>query len=268
MTIATFCREQLLTGPLSLDDLVSRAVDAGVTRALNPHNSVLSAIRRDEIELLDGRWVTPLWLLEGRCLTAAQLPHVTPWYGEKDADLGLLGSSMPTTTETQDSSTVRCVRVSGGQVEVSSIPAPDPGTLEVAALAARLASLTPPAKPYGDRRGPALRAVAQLMVDDPTCFRSPLPPLSTWVPALVADARRCEEESRRAEQACYEQERRRSRQVTLDDCTAIEVQLAAERTGQTIGEWVMDAIDRALATQRPRAVGQDAVVISLGDHWR
>ena len=267
MTIASFCRDELLaSGPLSLDDLVTRAVDAGVTRALNPHSSVLNAIRSDEIELLDGRWTTPLWLLEGRCLTAARLPHVTRWYGEKDPDLGLLGSSMPTTTEHQDSSMMRCVQVSGGQVEVSSIPAPDPGTLEVAALAERLASLSPRAKPYGDRRGPALRAIAQLMVDDPSSFRSALPPLSTWVPALVEDARLREEEARQEEAWQYEHERRRAREITLDDCTAIEVQLAAERAGQSVSSWVTDAIDRALASQRPRAAGQHAVVISLGDH--
>jgi hypothetical protein len=46
MTIATFCRDELLAhGPLTLDELTDRAVRAGVTRSTTPRSSVGSAIR-------------------------------------------------------------------------------------------------------------------------------------------------------------------------------------------------------------------------------
>lgn len=272
MTIASFCREQLLAnGPLSLDDLTSRAVDAGVTRAKNPHASVGSALRYGEVELRDGRWVTGLWLLEGRCLTAPSLPHPRPWYGEVHADLGLLGDNVPTRdpmvlADLDDSATVSCVRVLDGQVQVTRIPVPDSDTAEVADLAKRLTAITPQGR-YGGQRTTALRAVAQLMVDDPAAFRTPLPPLSSWVPALVEDARRRDAEAREMAQWHEADERRRARQVVLDDCTAIEVQFAAERAFMSVREWVLNAIDRALVAEQPRSTQTDGVVISLGDRW-
>jgi hypothetical protein len=272
MTIASFCREQLLAnGPLSLDDLTARAVDAGVTRAKNPHASVATVLRYAEVELLDGRWVTGLWLLEGRCLTATSLPYPRRWYAELDADLGLLGDKVPTSdpalpVDLDGSTTVSCVRVIDGQVHVTRIPLPDTDTLEVVDLAKRLAAITPPDR-YGEQRTGALRAVTQLLVDDPSAFRTPLPPLSTWVPALVEDARRRDEEARRMAEWHEEDESRRARQVVLDDCTAVEVQLAAERAFMSVQEWVLTAIDGALSTERPRSQEPDGVVISLGDRW-
>lgn len=269
MTISSFCRDQLLVhGPLSPDDLAARATDAGVTRARDPRLAVLGAIRHQELELLDGRWVTPSWLLEGRCLTATHLPSPSPWNHELDADLGLLGARALATAHPAmadlDGGQVLCARVCAGAVELSRIPAPDPGTLEVAALAERAARITPEPR-YGERRRTALRAVAQLIVEDPSCFRTPLPPLSTWVPALVEDAahRAAEEERRMRWQ--WEADQRRQRQVVLDDCQAIEVELAAQRVGLPIHVWVTDAIDRALETECPRATGAGGVVISLGD---
>jgi hypothetical protein len=275
MTIASFCREQLLAhGPLSLDDLVTRAVDAGITRAQNPHASLLSVIRYREMQLLDDRWVTPWWLLEGRCLTAKYLPYARPWYSEFDADLGLMGTDRPTALRTalvDDDTNVHCVRVNDGMLELSTIPTPDIGTLEVAALAERLNASTPQEDRYGEQGRTALRAVAQLMVDDPSTFRAPLPPLSTWVPALVEDAHRREEEARRMAEWHEDDERRRRRQVVLDDCTAIDVEIAAERAGMSIVDWLSDVIDRALVAEQPRRPEPRDVVISLGDRrqsWR
>jgi hypothetical protein len=70
MTIVSFCRDQLLTdGPLPLDELTRRAVNAGVTRSSQPASSVRSALRNRAVQLPDQRWASPLWLLEGRVLT-------------------------------------------------------------------------------------------------------------------------------------------------------------------------------------------------------
>lgn len=265
MTIASFCREQLLGhGTLSLDELTDLAVNAGVTRARNPQLSVLAAIRPNEIELLDGRWTTALWLLEGRCLTATQLPYRTAWYVEIGADLGLLGSALTTSTdELLPDGHVYCVRVSTGGVAVSTISTPA-ATPELAGLAERVAAITPLAR-YGDQRRTALRAVAQLMLDDPSSFREPLPPLSTWVPMLVEERRREDEEARRMAEWHEEDERRRRRQVVLDDCTAIEVELAAERAGLSVSDWVYGAISGALVAEPRRDPDPGQVVISLGD---
>jgi len=273
MTIATFCREQLLaSGPLPLDHLVARAVDAGVTRAKDPHASVLAVIRHREIELLDGHWVTPLWLLEGRCLTSSERPTSRTWWAGPDPDLELLAAELPAPSPTTlgtdlDPSRCYCVTVNDGEVQLSIIPTPDCGTREVAALAARIAALTP-TPGYGEERRTGLRAVAQLMVDDPSTFRLPLPPLSLWVPGLVEDARRRAEEEDQMLEWHREDELRRRREVVLDDCTAIEVELAAARTGSSVREWISTAIDRALDEERRRGAASDAVVITLGDRWR
>lgn len=75
MTISSFCRDQLLAhGPLPLPVLADRAAQAGVTTAQDPLASVRSAIAYKEVLLADGRWATPLWLLEGRILTTSSLP--------------------------------------------------------------------------------------------------------------------------------------------------------------------------------------------------
>lgn len=272
MTIASFCRDQLLAhGPLSLDDLVTRAVPAGVTKALNPHASLLTVLRQHEIQLVDDRWVTALWLLEGRCLTARELPELWTYYSRHDPDLGLLVDapllSLAHEAGPPGPGELFCLGIETGTFRISTIKAPDTDTLEVAALAERIQALTPQTGRYGDLRGPALRAVAQLMVDDPSTFRTPLPPLSTWVPALVEDARRRDEKERQMLEWHEAEERRRLSQVVLDDCTAIEVELAAARAGSSVRDWVLAAIDRALAAQ-PRSTGTDGVVIDLRERWR
>ena len=80
MPISSFCRELLLLhGPLPLDVLADRAVQGGVTRARDPLASVRSALADKEVLLDDGRWATPLWLLEGRILTTSGLPPSDCW---------------------------------------------------------------------------------------------------------------------------------------------------------------------------------------------
>lgn len=88
MTISSFCRELLLHGPLPLDVLADRAVEAGVTTARDPLSSVRGALAYKEVLLDDGRWATPLWLLEGRVLTSCALPVDDGWPEE---DVGPVG---------------------------------------------------------------------------------------------------------------------------------------------------------------------------------
>lgn len=85
MTISSFCHDLLLTeGPLPLLTLSRRAADAGVTRARDPEAAVRSAIADAEVQLPDGRWTTPLHLLEGRILTARRLPlRDAPWIEDR-----------------------------------------------------------------------------------------------------------------------------------------------------------------------------------------
>jgi hypothetical protein len=86
MTISAFCRDQLLAhGPLPLETLAELAAGAGTTTARDPASAVRSAIAYKEVLLADGRWATPLWLLEGRILTACRLPLVDTW---PESDLG------------------------------------------------------------------------------------------------------------------------------------------------------------------------------------
>ncbi len=271
MTIATFCRDELLAhGPLTLDDLVARAVQAGVTKALNPHASLLPVLRQHEIQLVDDRWVTALWLLEGRCLTVRELPELWTYYSRQDADLGLLVDAPMLQLAHEAGSLgpgqLYCLGIKAGTFQISTIEAPDTATLEVAALAERISALTPDTGRYGDLRAPGLRAVAQLMVDDPSTFRTPLPPLSRWVPALVEDDRRRAEKERRMLEWHEAEDRRRRSQVVLDERTAIEVELAAQRAGTSVRDWVLEAIDRALAA-RPRSTGTEGIVIDLRERW-
>lgn len=79
MTIASFCRDLLASGPLPLDLLAARAAEAGVTTARDPAAAVRSALTYKEVLLADGRWATPLWLLEGRILTVRALPFADVW---------------------------------------------------------------------------------------------------------------------------------------------------------------------------------------------
>ena len=73
MTIASFCLDQLAHGPLPLDELTRRVVDAGLTRSRTPESSVRSAIAYSAVGLPDGRWASPAQLMEGRWLTTRDL---------------------------------------------------------------------------------------------------------------------------------------------------------------------------------------------------
>ena len=89
MTISAFCRSQLLEhGPLTLEVLTAGAVAAGKTRSRSPMSAVRSAIAHKELLLPDGRWATPLWLLEGRTLTTRRLPDEDVWDCGDEVDAG------------------------------------------------------------------------------------------------------------------------------------------------------------------------------------
>lgn len=273
MTISSFCQQELLThGPLTVDELTDRAVDAGVTRARNPKYAVHNEVRYRQVELLDGRWVTPLWLMEGRHLTTPRVRARSIGYyddvpGTTDHDLGLLklpwqAPGLLKAAPLAGEGEVLCLSVRDGQPGWSVIPAPEHDAPEIAALVARLSSREHPcSRFYGDEATGALRVVAQLLLEDEELLRSPLAPLSQWVPALVREVEREQEALRwhqRAEEAA-------DSTVRLDPCQSIEVRLAAERAGLSTQEWVADAIDHALATGR---LPDDGVVVSLrADRW-
>lgn len=268
MTISSFCHAELLAhGPLSTDDLAARAVAAGVTRSRTPHTTVTSALRGKAVELPGRRWVAPAQLLEGRCLTVTSLRPPT-WHGP-DPDLALLGSladslfgpaaapiPVPRLGE------VLCLRVTEGVVDVSTVRRHDTETLEVFALEQRLPPHVPSGWHHRDTRN-ALLGVAQLLLDDPTALRNPVPPLTSWVPGLVRD-----DLPDRPLWWYAEDDDRPGSRVVLDDCQAIEVSLAAERAGVPARVWVADALDRALTASHLGRDDHRGVVISLGEPRR
>lgn len=85
MTISSFCHDLLReNGPLALDELTRLVVDAGKTTARTPENAVRSAIGLNAVELADGRWASPVQLLEGRWLTTRHLGRFTSsWYDDE-----------------------------------------------------------------------------------------------------------------------------------------------------------------------------------------
>jgi hypothetical protein len=229
MTIATFCRDELLAhGPLTLDELAGRASRAGVTQALNPRGSVGSAIRHREVELSDGRWVTPLWLLEGRCLTTPALgipewtcdPRDTSRYdlglielAASLAPIPLVGGGMlrrrnynggwksSVALPEPRHGDLLCFRVTGGALEVTMIPTATTDTLQAARVSKLLNTLVPPR--FYDYRWQAGTAVnqrlAELILTDDTLLRSPVPPLSECSDLLAEEVARVE----RAREAQY-----------------------------------------------------------------
>lgn len=102
MTISSFCRDLLLArGPLPLQALSDLAVAAGATSARDPVAAVRGVISSKEVQLADGRWATPLWLLEGRVLTVRRLPGPTAWTAgdlDDDSDLLLDGADLDGST--------------------------------------------------------------------------------------------------------------------------------------------------------------------------
>lgn len=97
MSISSFCRDQLLArGPLPLQTLTELAVEAGTTTARDPAAAVRGAIGYKEVQLADGLWATPMWLLEGRILTVRRLPVDEDGAGPDldDGDDALLDASL------------------------------------------------------------------------------------------------------------------------------------------------------------------------------
>jgi hypothetical protein len=214
MTIASFCRDQLLAhGPLTLDELGTRASRAGVTASSDPRNAVRSAMKHREVELHGERMVTPLWLLEGRCLTTRNLDLSGEGDDRRSYDLGLLDLALSLgPIPFVDGGTLRrtgydgawkctgrlpepgddellCFRVVGRALEVTTVPAaavtcPDP--LRTA--------LDVPEPRYRDYRwstaGVVHRRLSEAVLADDALLREPAPPLSSCCPMLAAEAER------------------------------------------------------------------------------
>lgn len=220
MTIATFCRDELLaSGPLTLDELAARALRAGVTRSSDPRAAVRRAMQHRELELAGERWVTPLWLLEGRCLTTPAL-GIREWTCDprdtSEQDLGLLrlavrlapiplagggylrsrnpwgGWRSSTRLPEPRAGELLCLRLRGGVLEPSVIPAAVTRTPDAARVGAALDAIVPSHR-YGWRAGTAvLQRLAELVLADDALLRSPLPPLSECCALLAAERARQE----------------------------------------------------------------------------
>jgi hypothetical protein len=268
MTIATFCRDQLLAhGPLTADDLGQRAAAAGVTRAASPRSAVMSTMHGREIQLPDDRYVTPLWLLEGRCLTTPAL-GLPEWSCDprdtSQQDLGLLHVALnlapvalvgggylrqygwhgrwtcnrPLPEPTPDE--LICVRVTGGELELTTIGKDAVASPEPAVVAALNQAADDRRWSYSYDTGTAVnRALAELILADAALLRSPLPPLHTFVDALGREVRAMEQTD-----------------LVLDDASdtgfvelrlhldlARRLERIAELEGLTSAEWVERQID-------------------------
>ena len=221
MTIATFCRDELLAhGPLTLDDLAARASHAGVTRSSDPRAAVRQAMHHRELELDHERWVTPLWLLEGRCLTTPALgipewtcdPRDTSQYDlgllERAANLAPLKLVGGGTLSRRSlwgpwKSSVRlpeprhgellCFRVTGGAVEVTKIPAVATDVLDAVRVKEALDTIAPRRGVYSWNACTAVnQRLAELVLTNDTLLRSPVPPLSVCSALLAEEVARIE----------------------------------------------------------------------------
>ena len=218
MTIASFCCEQLRSrGPLTLETLTDLATDSGVTRARDPLATVRSALAHRAVQLGDGRWASPLQLLEGRVLTTAQptaAMYDEPEPAEPGLDLELLrlaacerpiplaqGGSLRNTNyrtlSLPDFSGARLapdellgLRLRDGVLHTE----PTPQTPELRHAGRLLADALGPLEgrrtPYwstGLRTASDSLALAlwDRMAADPEFLTSPVPPFSTCIPALV-----------------------------------------------------------------------------------
>jgi hypothetical protein len=219
MTIATFCRDELLAhGPLTLDELTDRAVQAGVTRSATPRSTVSSAIRYRELELTDGRLVTPLWLLEGRCLTTPAL-GVSDWCCDpsdtSSQDLGVLhraanltpiplvGGGMLRRRGWQDAWTftrplptpapgeLLCFRIIGAALDVTTVPFAATCSPSSDRFVSDLNGPHPRRRfDEWDPGASVERRLADLLVADDTLLRTPVPPLSLCSDVLASEVRR------------------------------------------------------------------------------
>lgn len=271
MTIATFCRDELLAhGPLTLDELGARASAAGVTRAADPASAVRTAMRGRELELRDGRWVSPLFLLEGRCLTTPVLPimggDVPRDSSEEDLELlhraARLGpiplagggylrqygyhrwwkctATLPEPGEDE----LLCFRVDHGELAISTLSVselvPLPSTVaEQLDLAARSRRSW-----YADTATAVATRLAELVLEDPQLLRTPAPPLSRAVSTLGEQAQEREMQRRREPDWLYEDRRRPlSYPLHLSDEHAWKLDQLADDEQLLPYEWVERAID-------------------------
>lgn len=278
MTIATFCRSLLLEhGPLTTADLAVRAVAAGKTRSQQPEAAVKSAISRTEVLLPDGRWATPMWLLEGRVLTTRRLGRDS-WFSDGPdvpADLdqhdfallyrALAGGPIPLA----DGGLLRSNSYAASWKAPADWPSVSPGRGELLGLRvcdgllhAEVVARTPElrrrgidfsetmpiltrAQRYGwrDEVTRVSEAVTEMlvsrMVEEPLLLRAPLPPLTECIPALHQALR---------ERAVRRREEDRHWRISLDlpagqQWIAVE---EAQRDGMVVDAWLSTFVSQAL----------------------
>ena len=281
MSIASFCRDELLAyGPLTADDLGERAAAAGVTRAASPRNAVLSAMRGREVELSDGRWVSPLYVLEGRCLTTPLLPLMTSDvpHDSNEEDLALLhraarlrpiplvgggylrhygynrwwksSARLPEAASDE----LLCLRVTNGELAISTVHDSELATPD-RAVVGKLDDATGPRRNwYDDATTAVVTRLAELILADPSLMRQPGPPLSRQVGALRRVVERREEQRLRSR--CWLPEDSWQFQgltLHLSDDHALRLDRLAALDGLLPYEWVERQIDRvALNALQPQ----------------
>jgi hypothetical protein len=290
MTISAFCRSQLLEhGPLTLEVLTAGAVAAGKTRSRSPMSTVRSAIAHKELLLPDGRWATPLWLLEGRTLTTRGLAHEDAWDGDVDEvdtgerashDLDLLqratrSGQVPLAT----GGALKADLYSQMWRAPKDWPHVQPGPGELLALRVQQGVLHVDVIRQTcdiDQRGTELAAdagrldrrrrdcwggdVAQIsgnltdqlvarLVTDPEFLRDPLPPLSECIPPL-------DNALRRRHHAWIEERHHWRPQLTLPGELREIASDEARGTDQLPEEWLQDFVSRALRDLDGRGYGR------------
>lgn len=283
MTISSFCHEQLRQqGPLTIDVLARLAVEAGVTRSRTPEASVRDAISHTAAALPDGRWASPIALLEGRWLTTRQLSR--SWYGDEidhaphdllPLELALRANDIPLATGgtlrrqgyrdswrapkqwpglERSEHQLYALGIRGGALQVELVDE-TPGVRargHALALAVGRLDLTQPQ--WSPVSSSLLTRIWELVAAGSPILTEPTPPLSECIPPLVAALRA---------DADLRAERARHWTPTLDLPTELQdVAVAAARDADLLlDEWLDDFVMRAL-----RAVDTGTMWQPLYDH--
>jgi hypothetical protein len=270
MTISSFCHEQLRRqGPLPLDVLARLAVEEGVTTSRTPESSVRSAIAYNSVELPDGRWASPLALLEGRWLTTRVLGSA--WYGEQPAShdlaplhLAIRAQDIPLATggvlkrssygsgwrSPKDWPDVGCedgqlfaLHIKEGVLHADVIDETPAVQARGHGLALAVGHLADRAR-YRYAGSPAVsenlqRRIWELLAAGTPALAQPAPPLSECIPALAA-ALKTEREAR--------EEATRHWRPTLDLSADVQdIALDAARdTDLLLDDWLNDFVERSL----------------------
>jgi hypothetical protein len=270
MTISSFCHDVLRErGPLTLDVLARLALDEGVTTSRTPEAAVRNAIGHNAVELADGRWASPLALLESRSLTTRLL--VTSWYDEQPAShdlaplhLAVRASPLPLATggvlqrarygygwNWPDSwPGLHCregqlfvLRLRDGVLHVDVIDETPALRARGHALALTVGSLDEQAR-YRVSGSTAVsenlqRRLWQLVAADPEFLTAPAPPLSECIPQLAA--------ALKTEWEAYDEETRHWR-PTLDLSRELQdIALDAARDADLLlDEWLNHFVARSL----------------------